>query len=243
MIPNIIHFCFGLKKQTEEFYYTYYLAILSAIKINNPTIIFFYYHYEPYGQYWELIKPYLTLEKVEIPLKIGNKNLKNIAHQSDIIRLQKLYERGGVYFDIDTISYRPYINLLNNDFVMGKEYDYGLCNAIFLSKPKSIFLSIWFENYEKYFIENGWNESSVVLPKLLSDKFSKYITILDEKCFFKPSFNETNDIFVNNVDINNELITLHLWESKSIDFIKKIDKNWIKNNEHTLYGKIAKKFI
>ena len=45
-IPNIIHFVFGLQEQTEEFLFCYYLAIVSANKINSPDEIYFHYHYQ-----------------------------------------------------------------------------------------------------------------------------------------------------------------------------------------------------
>ena len=51
-IPNIIHFIFGFKEQTEEFLFCYYLAIYSAYKINNPEKIYFYYHFKPFGKWW-----------------------------------------------------------------------------------------------------------------------------------------------------------------------------------------------
>ena len=56
MIPNNIYFVFGFKKQIEEFLFCYYLSILSAKLVNNPDNIFFYYHYEPHGKWWDKIK-------------------------------------------------------------------------------------------------------------------------------------------------------------------------------------------
>ena len=44
MNNNICHFVFGMKKQTEEFLFCYYIAVYSAYLINNPDIIYFYYH-------------------------------------------------------------------------------------------------------------------------------------------------------------------------------------------------------
>ena len=38
MIINIVHFVFGLKKQTEEFLFCYFLSVYSAYIINNPDI-------------------------------------------------------------------------------------------------------------------------------------------------------------------------------------------------------------
>ena len=37
---NICHFVFGMKKQTEEFLFSFYIAVYSAYLINNPDIIF-----------------------------------------------------------------------------------------------------------------------------------------------------------------------------------------------------------
>ena len=242
-IPNIIHYCFGLKPQTEPFLYVYYLSILSATIINKPEKIYFYYHYEPYGKWWDMIKNSLELEHTLLPLKIGAKNINKIAHMADIIRINKLYERGGIYFDIDTISYNSYHSLLDNDCVMGEEGNYGLCNAIMLSKPKSEFLKLWIDQYEKYFKPDGWNEASVLLPKLLADDNPNLITVVGEECFFQPTFRYVDDIFKNNRNINKNLITLHLWESISINYIMTINEEWIKNNSNTLYAKLVNKIL
>ena len=52
MIPNIVHFVFGFKEQTEDFYSVIiYLFILYIV--NKPDQILFYYHYEPKGKWWE----------------------------------------------------------------------------------------------------------------------------------------------------------------------------------------------
>ena len=118
-IPNIIHYIFGLKEQTEEFQFVYYLSIYSNYLINNPNIIYFHYQYLPYGYWWEKIKPLLTLEKIIPPSEIYGNKIFHYAHQTDIIRLQKLILHGGIYLDIDTICLKSFEDLLNNDFVMG----------------------------------------------------------------------------------------------------------------------------
>lgn len=243
-IPNIIHFVFGLKKQTEDFLFPYYLAVYSAFKINNPRIIYFYYHYTPFGKWWEELKkiPNLKLVKVQIPKFIGQKPIKKTAHKADIIRMKYLYERGGVYMDIDTISVRPYKDLLNNEVVLGREMPSGICNAVMMTKPKSKFFEIWNKHYEEYFNPDGWREASIVLPDLISKKYPYMLTLLDAEYFFLPSYTETYKIFEISNDIPEKLITLHLWETFSLKYLNNIkDWNWAEENSHTMYSKIMNK--
>ena len=248
MINNIVHFVFGLKEQTIDFLFSYYLAILSAIVVNNPDKVYFYYHYEPKGKWWEKIKNSVHMVKVPIPTHFGKKPILKLAHKADYLRMKILYKYGGVYMDIDTICVKPYKELLKYDFVMGEEIPYGetpqngLCNAIMFSKPLSEFLKIWMDNYEEYFQPHGWQEASVNLPYKLYKKYPEYIKVLSPKAFFYPNYNETQLIFEKDVDISKSLIILHLWESFSIKYIKNIkDYEWVKNNSQTLYGKIIMK--
>ena len=245
LIPNIIHFVFGLKEQEEDFLFCYFLAIYSASKYNNPDKIYFYYHFLPYGKWWDKVLdiPNLVLEKVDIPTHIGNKPIKYLAHKADKIRMVKLYERGGIYLDIDTISVKSYKNLLDREVVLGLQKPYiGICNAVMLTKPKTEFFRIWLENYNDVFKTTGWNESSIDLPYKLSKKYPKLLTVLDENYFFSPSYNETEKIFKISNSIPENLIVLHLWEKLSLKYLKNINNwDWCISNSNTLYGKIMLK--
>jgi hypothetical protein len=245
-IPNIIHFCFGLIEQTEPFFFTYYLAILSAKLVNNPDKIYFYYHYEPYGKWWELIKPHIILEKIDVPTHIGSKPVLKTANKADIVRMNKLYERGGVYFDIDTISIRPYAELLKYNCVLGWEVENErTCNAIMFTEPNSKFFTIWLEQYEKHFVPEGWIEACNILPGTLAKDLNdeNIIKLLPPDYFFRPFFDETPNIFENNVDIPNKLHSLHLWETYSLKYLRNIDIDWIYSNKHTLYSKMVFELI
>ena len=95
------------------------------------------------------------------------------------------------------------------------------------------------ENYEIPFNPDGWEESSIFLPlEIMISNFDK-VTIKNPDTFFIPHFKETEKIFKLKQDIPKELIALHLWESYSIPYMKKInDWNWYIENKHTLYGKM-----
>jgi len=250
MIPNIIHFIFGLKKQTDEFHFIYFMSILSTYLVNKPEKIYFYYHYEPFGKYWNKIKKYIELVKVDLPTHIGVKKIKHFAHKADILRMNILLEKGGIYMDIDTISIRPYHHLLSNKCVLGLEYGLnnkieGICNAIMLTEPHSEFFKTWLNQYEDHFKADGWGESSIKLPYQIYQKNKNLVTIQKPDVFFNPSWFRTKDIFRWKCNkIPEELISLHLWEKHSEKFFKGMkDLKWIETRGNTMYGLFLKYLI
>jgi mannosyltransferase OCH1-like enzyme len=257
-IPNIIHFVYGLKEQNEEFDLYKYIAIKSAYDVNKPEKIFFYYYYEPYGYWWDKIKSLITLEKIIPPEEIYGNKIYHYAHQADIIRLQKLIEKGGIYLDVDTICLKSFDDLLDNDFVMGSQTNsdntkiYGLCNAVILCKPNSYFAKKWLETY-KTFRSKGrdeyWDEHGVLIPLELSKIYVNDILILDHNTFFYPLWYDIhNVIFNNNIDIeeykkiilNNYCI--HLWDTYSNTYLKTLTENIIFTT-NTIYNIVSRKFL
>ena len=243
---NICHFVFGLKEQSEEFLFCYYISVFSAYLINNPDIIYFYYHYEPYGKWWDKLKliSSIKIEKIDVPTHIGSKKIQKVAHKADWVRMKKLYDKGGIYLDIDTICVKSWKHLLNNDVVLGKEEPNGICNAIMFTKAKSEFFKIWLDHYENHFNPNGWRQASIVLPEKLSKQFPNLLTLKEPNVFFLPNWNETQEIFVNKKEIPQHLISLHLWEKFSLKYMENIDDwSWAYKNSHTMYGKILLNLI
>lgn len=124
MIPNIVHFVFGLAPDFggKPFSLVHYLGIRSAIAVNRPDKVYFHYEYEPEGVWWEKIRPRLSLNKIKAPTEIFGNPLLHMAHKSDVVDLQILHEMGGVYLDIDTICVKPYHDFLHRKVVMGHEH-------------------------------------------------------------------------------------------------------------------------
>jgi hypothetical protein len=237
-IPNIIHFIFGLQEQNEDFLFCYYLSVYSAYIVNQPGVIFFYFHYQPRGKWFYKLQEIKCIQFVRVPLPthIGQKEIKKTAHRADQLRLEVISRYGGIYMDIDTISVRPYTPLLSNDIVLGKTCSLSgrseICNAVIMSRPNSLFLSMWRRMYETYFNPDGWKESSSMLPTALANAMPLNVKLLEEDCFFIPF----DKIFKESNEIPNSLITLHLWNSNQMKQI--YNWSWACRNKHTLYAKI-----
>ena len=131
--------------------------------------------------------------------------------------MEKLLEYGGIYLDMDTISIINIDHILNNNFVIAKEKQKGLCNAIMLCNKNSSFLSEWWKNYEENFKTDGWGEASISYPFKLS-KTNRDVLILKEESFLIPSYDDVHKIFEGSLSIPNNLLILHLWESFSMKY-------------------------
>ncbi len=274
LIPNKLHFIFGMASDFggKPFSLSHYLAIQSAVTLNQPEVSFFHYQYEPVGEWWEKAKPLLTLNKVDAPKEIMGNKLYHVAHQADVVRLQMLKEHGGIYLDLDTISVRPLTPLLQNKFVVGKELkvkwtpknwrqrlkykfgliknndgETGLCNAVLLSEKNSAFLNIWMEEY-KYFRSKGrdkyWNEHSVQVPERLAKEYPELLTQISPYAFHYPLYNDEGlKMMFEEVNDFPEAYLHHLWESFSWNkYLSQLTPDKIKTEE-TTYNQIARKFL
>lgn len=178
MIPNILHFVFGMAPDFggKPFSLVHYLSVKSAVELNKPDAAILHYQYEPRGEWWEKAKPLLTLNRILAPENIMGNKLYHVAHKADIVRLQALKETGGIYLDLDTISVKPLTGLLNHQFIIGQELkaayvpknwrqrlkyklglgkensvaSTGLCNAVLLSAKNSEFVNRWLDEYKNF---------------------------------------------------------------------------------------------
>lgn len=249
-VPNIIHFIYGFKEPTprdlKEFDLVKYVAIYSAYCLNKPDKIYFHYKYEPFGKLWDQIKPYLTLHQIEPPTTIFDRKVTRYAHKADIVRLDLMNEQGGIYLDIDTICLRPLTALMKYDYVMGIQGDnYGLCNAVMMSKPNTEFGRQWYKSYESF--TQQWDLHSVKVPYNLAQSYP--ITILPNDAFFYPLWDPFPDLVLSN-QINYDCChkvfqnsyCLHLWETWCGRYLQNINEQSLFQSQ-SFYNLLARKFI
>lgn len=268
-IPKVFHFVFGLRKQTEQFHLTFYLCLKSCLEINKPDRIYFYYHHLPYGRYWDLIKPHLTL--VKVPLRKGlekaytsSTNLPfSYAHQADFIRVEKVLEHGGVYADIDTLFVNPLPDsLYRHSFVIGQEDDVfcdkrqrfrpSLCNAFFMGAPQAPFLREWLRLMPAYF-DGTWSNHSCYLPYVLSERHPDWVHVQSARAFYRYMWTQDDleRLFRGCEDPGPGVYSIHLWnhlwwDRRRVDFSDfhagLITEKRIRT-EDTTYNLLARPFL
>jgi hypothetical protein len=225
LIPNILHYCFGMASDFggKPWSLVHHVCVKSALERIKPAACFFYYEHEPTGPWWQLTRDMLTLIKIEAPRTIFGNPIVHPAHRADVVRLDRLMERGGIYLDCDVFVHRDFDDLLGHSAVLGRQGDQGLCNAVILAEAGAPFLKRWYAEY-KLFRATGvgtgpndyWDEHSVHLPMKLSREFPHEIVVLPPEAFFSPSWEhaESRKIFGSSgpIDLSRKYAN-HLWES------------------------------
>lgn len=273
MIPNILHFVFGMAPDFggKPFSLCHYLSVRSAVELNKPGQALFHYQYEPEGEWWQKAKPFLTLNKVVAPDSFMGQPLYHVAHKADVIRLQALKENGGIYMDLDTISVKTLTDLLNYSCVIGQwmkpkytpknwrqriKYKLGiikgkqtasLCNVVMLSEKNNEFINLWLEEY-KSFRSKGrdkyWDEHSVYVPERLAAVYPEKITRFSPYAFNYPLYDAAGlRSMFEEVNSFPGAYIHHLWESFSWD--KYLSTLTVEKilKENTTYNLIARKYL
>lgn len=233
--PNL-HFIYGLK-ESEEMCWVHYNSIRSAIHHNSPQTTFFWYHWEPWGKWWDLIKPQLTLRQVALS---DDPRFSHYAHYSDYLRLMILYELGGIYMDIDTISNGP-LDVSPGGVTLGsQEGPRGLCNAIIGAVPRSLFIKRWLDTYENF--RGGspgtpeWDFHSVKVPALLYKQYPTNVTVRSN--WHSIHWSDCERVMFSSTSLVPEHPIYHLCETMYYDRLKQIDPTNIREG---LYKKIVNK--
>jgi len=230
MIPNRFHFVFGLKRQAEPLHLAHYLCLRSCLEVNRPDAVYFYHDHEPYGYYWELIRPRLTCVRIPRVTFVDAYRYRDrrtarfrYAHASDFVRLEKLLAQGGIYADMDTLFVNPIPRALYaKPFVLGRENDVydlaarterpSLCNAFIMSERGAAFGRLWLERMADAF--NGtWSNHSTLLPFELSRQHPDWIHLEPPRTFYKFMWSrEGIRALLEGLDTDNEgVVSFHLW--------------------------------
>lgn len=230
-IPKILHYTFGMAPDFggKPWSLIHHVCLKSAVERIKPDKVNFYCQFEPTTPWWSLSRELLTVVKIEAPQEIFGRPLKHVAHQSDVVRLQRLIAEGGIYLDADVLVQRSFDDLLDNSTVLGREGEagkFGVANAVILAEPQAPFLRRWLEEYHSFRSEGRdqyWSEHSVQLPAMLAEAHPDEITVLPPTAFYWPLWtpDHLRWIFRSHDFVPlDETYANHLWESNAWDFVQ-----------------------
>lgn len=241
MIPNELHYV-HLSKNGRAWQMHHYLSVKSAYVRSNVNKIYIWIDEEPIGKWWEKTKNMVECVQIEVPTEIFGIPITQLAHKSDVLRLQILIEHGGIYVDTDTIFVKEFSSLLNNKFVLGQQGlngNEGLCPAVILSERNSTFAQQWLLGFKDHFFggppgSDTWCTHSVYYPLWLSKQIPNEITILDHESFFWPLYHQDHieAMFEQEYQFPNAY-SHHLWESSGKKYLENLTETDILNKKTT----------
>lgn len=222
MIPKVINFIFGLREDFcgKPFTDFHYMNIVSAWKCNPDYKIRVYYYYKPPGWQFEALSTFCEVIKLDsVPNVINGKPVKWGEHACGYLRVNKLYEEGGIYLDTDVVCIKSFDDLLDTNCVMGLEYTgkvtWGLCDATILAEKNSEFMRLWKHNYDTNYAHDSWNTDAVCVPFDLAVKYPKTIRMVPPDFFFKyPWDNDGFTMIYKAIAPVDYAYSLHLYESR-----------------------------
>jgi hypothetical protein len=229
-VPNVFHFVFGMKPQTQPFHLMHYLCLVSCIGVNRPDSVIFHCQHEPWGEYWDRIRPYLKVVRIEPDSFVSSFHYRDpeveslrYAHLADIARLQILAEYGGIYADMDTLFVSPLpASFFERSFIMGREPEQwspagsaaggSLCNAWMMGEPNARFAREFLrQTYESF--DGSWSNHSTVLAYRVSREYPEWIDIEPPRSFFHFDYSGTDigNVFKRRVTDLAGIFSIHLW--------------------------------
>ncbi|QVY65786.1 glycosyltransferase [Polaribacter sp. Q13] len=215
MIPKIIHYCWfgnnekpGLVKDCIESWKTH----LPDYEIKE----------------WNETNSKLDSKFVKKAYK-----LKKWAFVSDYVRLQKVYEYGGIYLDTDMLLVKNLDELLKNKMFIGIEDESTINAAIFGATIKHPFVYKILEKYSNLKIGGFVNLFSIAIPKIITEIFKKTynyndlflskiekedIVIFPIEYFYALPSNKSSDKVNYRNYLTKNSYAVHLWNASWVDF-------------------------
>jgi hypothetical protein len=259
---------FGLRPQEEPFHLVHYLAIASCIDVIRPDEVFVHCHELPYGAYWDLIRPSVTLHRVDPARAVDAWDYAPdvrpyvYAHHADFVRLEVLTEWGGLYADIDTLFLAsPPDECWSAPATIGLEADVvdphtgrlrpSASNALLFAEPRSHFVSEWRRRMPEA-LDGSWSAHSCFLGHDLARVMPDDVHVEPQRTFhhFAPTADGLASLLEWRVDTDG-VSAVHLmahlwWEDDRRDFsrvhARMIDRAWIERTDST-YAVAARRHL
>jgi Glycosyltransferase sugar-binding region containing DXD motif len=269
-IPRIAHFVFGLAPSDESFHLVHYLAIASCIEVVQPEEIYVHCHELPYGLYWDLIRPQVTLRRIEPAAEVSEFEYSDpgvayysYAHHADFRRLDVLTKYGGLYADIDTLFVGPVPDeLWRSPAVIGREADVldpatgrvrgSMSNALLMAAPGSKFIETWRAEMPGA-LDGSWSAHSCFLAHDIAARLPDTVRVEPQRTFhnYAPTAENLRRLLVQPDDDLDGVCSIHLnahlwWDELRRDFsgvdARMIDERWIRGADAT-YAVLARPYL
>lgn len=184
IIPNYVHFVYILSDVSNDFSFNFgnFLSIYAAWFYWRPDAIFLHTNVEPdsrpvmraregqVGKWNKLIFTHfdIRINTVEVPTHAGNgKEIMNMEHKSDFVRVKAVHELGGVYIDWDVHALRDIGILRRSGFkaIAGRQLGGQINSGSFMSERHGKMIRLWMDGMHVAYTGGWTTHSNEVITK------------------------------------------------------------------------------
>merc|ERR1711939_127135 len=209
-IPNIVHYVQLSKAADAEFHFEFkhFLSVYSSVVYLRPKTIYLHTDFSEEAIRKVLVsedpkhkwtRRLLGLKAVKVrhvrapTVAAGNgKRIEKIQHKSDFVRMDAIYEFGGLYMDFDVLPLRDITSLRRSGFknIVGREHGGQINNGCWLSAPKTAMVDIFRSEASEIF-DGRWTTHSCKLLTTVSERLVRTpgeVLIMDMLAFAPSSW-------------------------------------------------------
>jgi mannosyltransferase OCH1-like enzyme len=228
MIPKVIHYCwFGGKRKPK--------LIRDCIS-----------SWKEYLPEYEIIEWNEKNSDLSHPFIKEAYHAKKWAFVADYIRLQKLYEFGGIYLDTDMLVIRSFDELLSTKCFFGAEDSEFISAGIIGSIPNYKLIKSCLDYYNNLHFRNHIDLGMITIPRIITKIFRQEynfyndfdiiiklesLTIYPPQYFYPFPLNKKDDLKNFKKYIKNDTYTIHLWNSSWM-YIEYSEFHYFRNGQY-----------
>lgn len=217
-IPKIVHLIYINQRPLKSFNY----KCINSVLRNMPDYqVWIHNDIEPVTEEWTQLKQNcnVVIKKIERVKEFDGFVVSHVQYEADIIRMNLLYEYGGIYLDTDIYMVKNVNDLLDgHGFYIARETEDNLINCAIISEPKNEFIKIWLKHFATGFRIGVWGWHIRDLPKIILDKYPHYlnkynIRILDYENFCPVHWTQGHMLNDPNFKVTEKMYGVHLFET------------------------------
>lgn len=219
-IPKLFHFIWFAGGR--PFNMIHYLSIKSAYSLHPGYVLKLHCDAPPPADnFWfQKIKPFITINIITPTKELNGHPIQHFQHMADIIRLDVLYQEGGIYADIDNLFLKSIDNFRYIREGLLLSYDrpqkQSVGNHLILSTPKHRIIWEWRQIYETSWgtdMTAYWFGHSTIIPYELSLKYP-HLMHKQDSIYFCPFLWNEFKIFQSEEDLHEKVHSIQLFETE-----------------------------
>ncbi|XP_014676245.1 PREDICTED: uncharacterized protein LOC106816197 [Priapulus caudatus] len=251
-VPNVLHYVWftdpkakGAAHRSMNLYRM--LGPISASRNLRPDRIILHSNQRPSGRWWDELFRIVPIEHEYYPdvKRVFGRPVYELAHRSDVARIDIIRSHGGIYLDFDVVVLKSFDPLRVHDCVLGVETGIkvktrNVTNAgVIIGAKNATFLNMWYDGYRDY-RKNDWLYNSAFVPNKLRAKHGQLLHV-DPNIWHDTSGN----IFKSFADLSHTY-AYHMWVNNHFLNVPGVNKHDIKPQDAFLmnntFGELLLRF-